>query len=296
MATGIITRRGGSVETFVEATGGTETEIVDNGQAYRVHTFTSVGTSSLNVTSGGLVDYLVIAGGGAGSGRYYGGGGGAGGYRCSVSGELSGGGSNAENPLKVSPQSYTVIVGDGGKNTKRSSGRPGEDSEFGPVVSTGGSGGGTAAVGGSGGGSSRSSHARTPGLGIPGQGNDGAEDGSDGGRDGGGGGGGAGTEAPFGGNVQSNGGDGLTSSITGSAVTRGGGGAGAHKANDNYYQAIGGTGGGGNGGADFSGPTVQPQDGATNTGGGGGAGCWNNTGVGADGGSGIVIVRYPISG
>ena len=61
------------------------------------------------------------------------------------------------------------------------------------------------------------------------------------------------------------GGDGLSNSITGSAVTRGGGGAGSNS----------GTAGDGTG---------------TNTG-GGGAG--NYTGNGANGNAGIVIIRYP---
>ena len=61
------------------------------------------------------VDYLVIAGGGAGGPGYYGGGGGAGGYRCSVSGETTGGGGSAETVLSLSSGvSYTVTVGSGG--------------------------------------------------------------------------------------------------------------------------------------------------------------------------------------
>ena len=79
----------GTIESIVvvEATGGTETTITDGGIDYKVHTFTSSGT--LNVTNGGEVEYLVIAGGGGGdriSGNG-GGGGGAGGYRSSVVGE-----------------------------------------------------------------------------------------------------------------------------------------------------------------------------------------------------------------
>ena len=73
----------------VSATGGTETTITDGGVTYRVHTFTSSGT--LTVTSGGDVEYLVVAGGGGGGKGAYGGGGcgGAGGYRSSVVGESS---------------------------------------------------------------------------------------------------------------------------------------------------------------------------------------------------------------
>ena len=65
-------------ETAVDASGGTETVITVGADTYRVHTFTSVGTSTLTVTYGGLVEYLIVAGGGGGS-KICGGGGGAGG-------------------------------------------------------------------------------------------------------------------------------------------------------------------------------------------------------------------------
>ena len=63
----------------IVATGGTVTEIEQDGQLFRVHTFTSSGT--FNVTRGGKVDVLVVGGGGAGGpSRFSGaGGGGAGG-------------------------------------------------------------------------------------------------------------------------------------------------------------------------------------------------------------------------
>ena len=64
----------------ISATGGTITEINDDGVNYRVHTFTSSGT--FEVTSGsGEVEYLIVAGGGSG-GEGHGGGGGAGGSVC----------------------------------------------------------------------------------------------------------------------------------------------------------------------------------------------------------------------
>ncbi len=56
-----------------------------------------------NIVSPYPVSYVIIAGGGGGgnvpSGVGKGGGGGAGGYRCSVTGEDSGGGADAENKL-----------------------------------------------------------------------------------------------------------------------------------------------------------------------------------------------------
>lgn len=292
MSEGFITRKGGLEEkdTPVEATGGNESLVTINNVVYKVHEFNTVGNHIFNVTSGGEVEYLVIAGGGSGAGRYYGGGGGAGGYRSSVIGEFSGSGVPAENPISVSPGDYNVTVGAGGSpGGVRTSGRTGEDSAFGPIVSLGGGGAAKTGSFGSGGGSG-SSYSGV-GTGTPGQGTDGANKGGAN-NTGGGGGGGAAAAAAVG--SSGKGGDGLSSSITGTFITRGGGGAGAMDANKRYYVGQGGDGGGGNAGADYSGSTVQPEDGDPNTGGGGGGGCWNNTPVGGDGGSGVVIVRYPL--
>ena len=49
------------------STGGTITNITQNGANYRVHTFLSSGT--LTVTRPGSVEYLIIGGGGAGGGN-----------------------------------------------------------------------------------------------------------------------------------------------------------------------------------------------------------------------------------
>ena len=80
------------------ATGGTITTY----SGYRVHTFTSSasGASGFVPNKSGTVDYLIVAGGGGG-GASRGGGAGAGGYRCSVSGESSGGGASAESSVSV---------------------------------------------------------------------------------------------------------------------------------------------------------------------------------------------------
>jgi hypothetical protein len=63
--------------------------IVVSGITYRVHTFTTVGTSALTVLNGGDFEYLIVAGGGGGGyGRYSGaGGGGAGGLLKFIAGE-----------------------------------------------------------------------------------------------------------------------------------------------------------------------------------------------------------------
>ena len=78
------------------------------------------------------------------------------------------------------------------------------------------------------------------------------------------------------------GGDGLSSSITGSAVTRAGGGGGVTE-NSGGTQGSGGAGGGGN--ASYSG---TGSSGTTNTGSGGGG---YHTGTSGTGGSGVVILR-----
>jgi hypothetical protein len=86
--------------------------------------------------------------------------------------------------------------------------------------------------------------------------------------------------------VGGNGGAGITSAITGTAVARGGGGGGS------TYQAATlstATAGGGGGGRSVS-PATVGGNATANTGGGGGGG---SNGGGA-GGSGVVIIRYPL--
>jgi hypothetical protein len=81
-----------------------------------------------------------------------------------------------------------------------------------------------------------------------------------------------------------NGGVGVSSSITGSAVTRAGGGGGGQP----YPSGTGGTGGAGGGGDGLGNAGTA---GTVNTGGGGGGARIEYTG--GTGGSGVVILRYP---
>jgi len=90
--------------------------------------------------------------------------------------------------------------------------------------------------------------------------------------------------------LRGDGGDGVASSITGSSVTRAGGG-GAGNANQSGNGGIGGDGGGGNGGKTASGTGMTA--GTVNTGSGGG-GFGTTNGNGGDGGSGIVIFALPV--
>jgi len=251
------------------------------------------------------VDYLVVAGGGA-SNRYNGGGAGAGGLRTSY-GSTSGGGASAESSLTLSTNTnYTVTVGAGGTQndaTAPTSANDGNDSVFSTITSIGGGAGGVrtsnssgaARDGGSGGGGgSFSSGGNQAGSGTANQGYNGAN-GADGGSYQGGGGGGAAAAG-----TRPNGGAGLAvnilngtnagtasvGEISGSNVYfAGGGGAGA-----NISAGSGGIGGGGNGCTCYTMGNGDP-----NTGGGGGGGAMGGTISGGNGGSGVVILRYPNS-
>jgi hypothetical protein len=81
-------------------------------------------------------------------------------------------------------------------------------------------------------------------------------------------------------------------SITGIPKYYGGGGGGGTWSSDGT-PGNGGLGGGGKGGKDLRyGTGILPQDGSANTGGGGGGAAWTNTGAG-NGGSGVIIIKYP---
>jgi hypothetical protein len=302
---------------FIVATGGTITTCGD----YKIHTFTGPGTFA--VTNAGIgtpcapssVDYLVVAGGGGGSAGNpgAGAGGGAGGYRES-SGAASG--CYSASPLgacvaalPVSVQSYTITVGGGGNggsapfpSNPGRIGTAGSNSIFSSITSAGG-GGGTLAVcfpgnGGSGGGSTHPTNpvgaGNTPPVSPP-QGNPGGL-GAPGasGFDAGGGGGGATVAGTAGANPGPGGpgGNGATTSISASpTVYAGGGGGGKRNCSFDAPAGSGGTGGGGAGSLGAPGTAVA---GTANTGGGGGAGAYTSPcgNSGANGGSGIVIIRY----
>jgi hypothetical protein len=248
-------------------------------------------------------DFLVVAGGGGGGAL--GGGGGAGGYRNSYSTESSGGGGSSETSLSLSiGETYTITVGAGGSGgpggPSGSAGTSGNDSSIsGTGITTitsigGGRGSGYPSGqepedGGSGGGGNGNVVPYGGGSGTANQGFKGG-DGNNSFNGGSGGGGGASAAATnVVGTSATNGGDGLSSSITGSAVSRGGGGGGGAEGASSFTRGLGGTGGGGNGSANDTGDA-----GTVNTGGGGGGGGYappyQNGGAG---GSGVVILRVP---
>ena len=248
--------------------------------------YNGIGWSTVGTPS--VIEFLVVAGGGGAGG--FGGAGGAGGV---ITGNLS----------LISAQTYTITVGAGGAGAANRgvAASNGSVSFFAYVGAAGGGFGGSdssggAAValqsgqsGGSGGGASYLGTA-TAGLGntpavTPVQGFNGSLGGSSTNIFGGAGGGAGGAAGTFTGPLASaNGGVGISSSITGSAVFYGGGGGGP-SSSASATGGVGGNGGGGNGGKNSVGIA-----GTTNTGGGAG-GCWTDAGIA--GGSGVVILSIP---
>ena len=289
------------------ATGGSTSDVTINGVEYRIHAFTSTGTSTFTVNSlgnffDGNLDYLIVAGGGGGghmdSGAgAAGGGGGAGGL-------LSG-------TTTVAAQSYSIVVGSGGGDQINSTQNiyaqnGGNSSAFGNTA-IGGGGGGTRDFDGRDGGSGGGTNNGITGWGdgVSGQGNRGGGGENSGSPSAGGGGGGAGEVGEngknqgFSTNVAGKGGDGLyfgnifTDSFGDSGWFAGGGGGGNGQP---PADGVGGLGGGGNGGGATSGSSTRSRDGfdaQANTGGGGG-GAAGSPARGGNGGSGIVLVRYPL--
>ena len=87
------------------------------------------------------------------------------------------------------------------------------------------------------------------------------------------------------------GGPGVASEITGSSVTRGGGGSGSPYGSATA-QIAGAPGGGGKGANPSTGDLPEMNGGANTGGGGGGTGEIPKTIAGGSGGKGIVVIRY----
>jgi len=292
---------------LIVATGGTITTCGD----YKIHTFTSDGTFCVSAGGGPLskVDYLIVAGGGAGGTNRLSGGGGAGGFRESKCATISG--CWTASPLASStplgpfnPGAYPVTVGAGGAgSTGPTPSNPGNPSSLSSITSAGGgAGAGEPAspkigyAGGSGGGSGPYSDGlfaagNTPPV-TPPQGQPGSDAGTTpAGFNWAGGGGGAGAAGQPG-DSNSDGGNGVSSSITGSSVVRGGGGGGGR-----HEPATQGTGGSGGGAPAIQYSPGQASNAGTANSGGGGGGLANGNpngspGIGGNGGSGIVVIRY----
>ena len=208
-------------------------------------------TAPLGVKS---VEYLVVGGGGGGGTGYdnAGGGGGAGGMVRT--------GTKSVRPNRT----YDIVVGGGGAGgpdtRTNTGGSDGDDSSFGNIVSLGG-GKGQGSRTNTGAGEAAQVGTTTAPTGG---------DGNGGGTDGGGG-GGAGGAGGAGGGSPGAGGAGVASSISGSLITYGVGGAGGY--NGGPVDGAAGTTNRGNGGVGGSSPS-------------------SNSAAGGAGGSGIVILKY----
>jgi hypothetical protein len=265
LGTAIIYRR---EPQFLIATGGN----VSYYGNYKIHTFLSSGNFIVTYDGDYTIEYLIVAGGG-GSGEAVvlysaSGGGGAGGV---VSGNFS----------NLDLGTYPITIGNGGAINSN-----GGNSTFNSLIAYGGGRGSsnyypTGHNGGCGGGG----HAGRYGGAFPGGSGSQGFDGGNGAvltYASSGGGGGMGAPGGNGDWTAANGGNGIISSITGSSVYYGGGGAGSREGTSTF-----GTGGlGGGGGA-------SNKNGTPNTGGGGAGGFTTNISTqGGTGGSGIVIIRY----
>lgn len=315
----------------VDASGGVESTITVGSIVYKLHVFYNIGSDTLVINDSGTdgtVEYLVVAGGGGG-GMDMGGGGGGGGVlmgRHTVvsgssmavtvgSGGLGGPGGSQKRSDGGSTQpgshQFTISATNGG------------NSVFGSYTAIGGGYGGSSyfdytpnlgigSSGGSGGGTSGYSNGgvKAGQAGTAGQGHSGGQGGGQYYSGGGGGAGGPGISST----AQPHGGPGVINDILGTSYYWAGGGGGS-----SYSLATGGNGGNGGGGGGAVGTTTgggsalnvggpglggsgnsqtntRGGSAGVNTGGGGGGGShYNATNSGGEGGSGIVVVRYPIN-
>ena len=317
------------------ASGGTITTTVVGDTTYRIHAFTTTGANTFTVSNAGNLgnaEYLVVGGGGGGA-SWVGGGGGGGGfvtgsfvlaaqsYTCTV----GAGGRLYENggSSSISGSGLTTITALGGGH-----GGGWQSGQLG-IYSTGSSGsssGGAGAVGDNVGGTNRTrveSAAATAGQGYRGGWgirftSDNANSHNTGGGGGAGGPGVDGADTNNSSQSRNNGGIGRASNILGTTYYWGGGGGGSGITSaPSGNGGLGGGGGGhswvsspgaagtgginvGTGGGVGSGNRIAGNAGA-NTGGGGGGGYTadgitiNDTTRGGLGGSGIVVIRYPIA-
>ena len=318
----------GVTPSGITATGGIISDYASGPTIYRAHVFTSSGTFQVSALSTvpslpDTIEYLVVAGGGGGgavqaSPGYAGaGGGGAGGVK--IGGPNVATYPNVANVIPVSVASYAVTIGAGGMGGSRAphptnaatngsnsvfgypsaitatGGGAGSDNTSGPTPlqggSSGGSGGGSDGRKDPGPGGAASPNSNPDRQGYPG----GSNSGNTGGAGGGGGAMGAGSsKSPN--HVGGPGGDGVQSSITGTATYyAGGGGGGSYTDPGPFTAASGGAGGGGAGGPYSGDKAGEDAEAGTGGGGGGGTGGTNITSNGGNGGSGVVIVRYQIA-
>lgn len=257
-------------------------QVTEPGDGYRYHTFTGAGTLTLVGPGTVTVEYLV-AGGGGGSGR-------SGGNEASGGG---GGGQVLTGSGLVIAANQAVTVGAGGTagSTGTVAAGQGGSSSLGAITALGGAGSkstGQADTNGQQGGSGSGGGAKVGSAGTAGAANGtGTSAGGAGvANAAGGGGGGANAAGADAASATTGGAGGQGIEWPAASGTRyGGGGGGGGKTG-----GAGGAGGAGGGGA---GGIGQGVSGTANTGGGAG-GTGTSGAVGRGGGTGVVIVRYPI--
>ena len=316
--------------TYISASGGAATVTCGNFKTHIFTSDATFTVSSIsNVPSLNTLDYLVVGGGaqggnGADSDGYAAGGGGAGGFRIYSSAPGSNSPLVAPAGLTATAAAFPITVGAGGTGP---CGPGGSTSTFSSISSAGGGAGAVTnnpnpseppasringvAGGSGGGGSSKSGSDGTAGAGntppvSPPQGNDGGN-GTRGGTTAGGGGGGAGAAGAAA--ASSDGGDGGVGSyiadpfigptapsygtpgpVSSTRYFSGGGGGASGYYPNNTGTGVG-TGGSGGGSAGVT--TGNATNATANTGGGGGGGSGaNGPPTHANGGSGIVMIRY----
>lgn len=259
-----------------------------------VITFNTIPGNAVLAVSTIDAEVLIVGGGGGGSARA--GGGGGGGQVITTTSSISEGtavtitvgtgGAGGQNGITPS----TAIVAPNTASYGVNSGGHGGASSFGSINALGGAGGPVAVSSRAGGNSYSSTNVVRVG-GSPSWNSNGSTNGFSGGG-GAGSGGNGGNSSPTGATTSSatagSGGAGISSNISGTAVTYGGGGGGG--CSNNATARGSGTDGGGNGGRG----NTAGSNGAANRGGGGGGSGFNpsqNPNAG-NGGSGVVIVRY----
>ena len=268
----------------MQATGGDMSIETIDGTDYVLHTFTS--SSTFTPLASMNIDALLVGGGG-----------GAGFYNNSGAGGGGGGGAvSTYTSQAVTAQGYTITIGAGGADNGYYQGNNGSSTTAFGYTAGGGGGSGAhqyagknAYNGGNGGGAgSTYGSTKTGGSGTYNGGNNTGTYYTDTAAGGGGAGANGSNNSST---VAGNGGIGAdVSTLFGTTVGVGGyfGGGGGGGAKSGRTPGTGGTGGGANGG---QGTAVR--NGAANTGGGaGGSGGAND---GNAGGSGIVIIRYPVA-
>ena len=259
----------------IVSSGGTITSYESGGTTYRVHTFLSGGVFQVNKNI--TADFLIVAGGGGSAA--------AEGYNGSTGGGGAGGLVEGTSQTLLS-DNYIVVVGDGGaKSTNVAVGASdGGNSTFNGFTATGGAGGGDyeggtrnggSGAGGSedgesGGGTTQNTYSST--TNVTGYGNVGGNGGS----------------YPAGGGGSGGGAGGAGGTATGGTVAGGAGRANSFRTGSNVTYSTG--------GQAVEGQTNGVAGGA-NTGDGAGGVSTNSGGNtnSADGGSGIVVIRYAIS-